>query len=183
MTDASNLHDHVRVHSDMDSDFHLQFNSRPYIIPAGSDAILPREAACIWFGDWTRRGDDRRKEYERIRGRYGTLEGFEGAQERWEKNRPNVRILEIDGSEVSSIINDPDGETLSIIGSSEATKEATIEAMQAQIQTMAAQLQGLQNGEVGPGSEVGEDSPTSAPRRTKRAPVVVPAREAAVGEE
>jgi len=59
-------------------DFKGAFNSKPFVIPAGGDAFLDREAAFIYFGDWNARnlGTDQKMQFRlmevnRLKGMYG----------------------------------------------------------------------------------------------------------------
>lgn len=170
-----NLRDHVRVHNEGEEDILVRYNSQPYLIPAKGDAIIPREAACKDFGDWTTRGKDRTKEHARLRGLYGALDGIAGDNERYESNRPKVRITEVSGEAVVSVMDDPKGENLpSDISRPQEIPEGYIEQIvEREIQRRLGQDESPQAAVAVP-----DDLPETAPRRTrKNAPISLPREE------
>lgn len=171
MTEAQTLRDHVRVHNDGDSDILVQFNSQPFLIPAGQAGLLPREAACKDFGNWDARGDDREREYRRLRGLYGALDGMAGDTERFNSNRPKVRIFETDGEQVVTVMEDPIGKGLPVVGQ-------PLDETQAIIAEMRREIDELKNGrepESHAALAVPDDTPETAPRRVRKtAPITLP---------
>lgn len=108
----------VRVHNLGPRTINDSYNSRRYTIQPGQEAIVPKEAAFIWFGEGpffvrdpiTNR--DRAAEYLRVRGRYGAMPGAPGAND-WEEVRPRVRVFEGDGlTEWVLVIDDPTTDNL-----------------------------------------------------------------------
>lgn len=167
-----NLRDHVRVHNDGDDDLIIRYNSQPYLIPAKGDAIIPREAACKDFGDWTARGKDREREYRRLKGLYGALEGIPGDTERFDANRPRVRIMEVSGDPVVSVMDDPKGSNLpSDISQPQEIPEGYIESIvEREIQRRLGQEE-----QPHAATAVPDDLPETAPRRTRKAaPISLP---------
>lgn len=169
--------DHVRVRNLSKVDFSSAYDSRPYTIPAGGDAIIPREAAAKDFGDWDKRNGRknlRTKEYERLRGLYGALDGMPEADKRWEKNRPNVEIYETDGTRIVGVLDDPQGASLSAVGGEDIESQGSIDALRRQLARLEAKLEGrVEDEDV----EVPEDTPEPRPRRKREAPIEA-AREA-----
>lgn len=174
MSEAQTLRDHVRVHNDGDVDLLVQFNSQPFLIPAGGAGLLPREAACKDFGNWDTRGEDRDREYRRLRGIYGTLEGQPGDEERWKANRPKVRIFETTGEQVVTVIEDPQGKDLPVVGQALDETQSLIAEMRAEIDELKAAR--YPQVEAATGS-IPEDTPANAPKRLRKAPPTTPYRE------
>lgn len=184
--------DIVRVTNLGSEDFKGAFNSQPFTIPAGGDAIIDREAAIIWFGDWTVRNlgteqkhQFRRMEVERLKGLYGShyddprddprIPAPLYAQEKWAQNKPFVKIEETDGTKVITILEDESGSTLPIADAPAHDVAAAVAAMQDQIiklQDAVAEAQGA-----------AVKAPTDSPERgqRKRGPVAVDAMREADG--
>ena len=183
--------DIVIATNESDRDFHGRFNSVPFIIPAGGDAFIDREAAVLWFGDWTLRNighEDRTQfrlaELNRLKGLYGA--GYDdpredprvpsprNAAEKWAANQPKVKLREADGTAIPTVIEDPSGETLSLEDAPQNDLARALSSMQAQMDALKAQM--AEN--VIP-TDVPVDDPGSAAKR-RRGPVSMePSREEA----
>lgn len=161
MTDLD-FSDSVRVHNTGDTDITGGFNNRRFLIPPGGSAIVPREAAYVNFGDWTRRDNNpwfpRSVELERIRGRYAG-------------EVPSIEITEMDGKKVVLLWEDPEGTRLPELTGAQS--------MQQQMDQMREEMARLRTrlGEDDP--EIPEDSPEVARRSRARAPRIDPADEQA----
>ena len=57
--------DIVVVRNKGKKDLHLAYNSKATVVPVGGEALVDRECAAIYFGDWTKRNDTTRRERTR----------------------------------------------------------------------------------------------------------------------
>ena len=177
--------DIVRVKNVGSADFHGAYDNRPFVIAPGSEAIIDREAACIWFGDWNARNlgpeqrhQFRRMEVERLKGLYGAhyddprddprISAPMYAEEKWAANAPHVEIYETDGTKVTTVIEDPTGSTLPI-ENAPAADVAAAATMQKEIERLQSAVSELQGRDV--------KAPTDSPERgtRRRGPVAVEA--------
>lgn len=167
--------------------FKGKYNSVPFVIPAEGEALLDREAAVIWFGDWTTRNigsEDRlqfrTQEWNRLRGMYGA--GFDDpledrrieeplqADQKWERNKPKIELFDSDGTPIVGVIDDPAGATLPLEGAPAGDITAAMAEMQRQMDVLQSQV--LAAKEAQSVSTIQEDDPTTATRR-RRGPVAV----------
>lgn len=166
----------VRVKNIGNDAFRGMYDGRAFTIPPGGEAIIPTEAAVIHFGDgpFFRKDPlsarDREWEVQRIRGRYGCMPGFEGADQRWEQIRPHVEIYELDGTKWITVMDDPDGALLP-----EQTGAATLEQQMSYLQEQLARLQEQVDRRTGaPGqatvAQIPEDTPDRKPKRGRGRP-------------
>lgn len=164
MTADIDFSDSVRVHNTGSVDVVGGFNNRRFRIPPGGSAIVPREAAYVNFGDWTRRDNNpwfpRNVELERIQGRFGI--GREGGGQ-----LPDIEITEMDGTRVTLLWEDPEGTKL--------PEESGRQSIEQQMEAMREEMARLRTrlGEDDP--EIPEDSPEVARRSRARAPRIDPA--------
>lgn len=175
--------DFVRVRNVGDTDLRLAYNSQPTVIPAGQEVPVDRDAAATWFGDWTRRNvpelqnpefrDARLNEYNRIRTLYGFHQLEPESEQTFKAKVPQVEIYEMDGTKVTSILEDPDGKDLPIVGSSNLDKEQLLSAMKDQMDAMAQKIAEMEDPH--PDIEVPQDTPETAARRgrPRKAPIDV----------
>lgn len=179
--------DIVRVKNRAGVPFEGRYNNQPFTIPARGDSIIDREAAIIWFGDWEARdiGRDprmhfRSQEVARLKGLYGAhfddpredprFENPLTADEKWERNKPQIDLFEADGTPIISVIADPTGKGLPIEGAPAEDLAAVMADMQRQMTELQSKLIAAQ--EAASTSDIPEDSPNDAPRR-RRGPVTV----------
>lgn len=179
----------VRVRNLSDRELNLAYDGRPTKVKPGGEAYVEREVAVIHLGDWTARGEKRREEYKRIRGKHGCLPGATvelevgnpdsrvNADEIWEDRKPVVEIYDSVGEQLTTVLDDPEGETLSMEGSDEPSKERQIEAMRQQLARLEQDLAAQQRPETT--AEPPEDTPDTSRKRRGKPPKV----ESAVGEE
>lgn len=181
--------DVVIAKNESDSAFRGKYNNVPFVIPAGGDQIIDREAAIVWFGDWNARniGDNehlqyRSKEELRLRGMYGAsfddprddprIPEPKTGEQKWETNRPRIKLFETDGKPIVSVLDDPDGTDLPIEQAPTENLAAAMADMQKQIADMQSRLEKAQ--EAAATVEIPEDDPGEAPKR-RRGPVTVDA--------
>lgn len=92
--------------------FNGKWDNAVWRIDPGSETLVPKGAANLWFGDGalvdTLKRRDRSLAYDRLRSRYGAYE----RDDIWEANKPNVEVYDLDGNRVWTIIEDPEGNTL-----------------------------------------------------------------------
>lgn len=102
--------DIVRLVNTAPTPFIAKWDNQTWTIKSGSESLVPRDAANLWFGDGSlvdagnRR--DRSIAYDRLRSRYGAYE----RDEVWETNKPCVELYDLDGERIHTIIDDPDGD-------------------------------------------------------------------------
>lgn len=165
-----------------DSELRCAFNSRLTVIGPNETKLLDRECAVIHFGDWTRRGDARRDEYRRLRGQAGCLPGAliydddgnpVNPDVLWAQIQPKVVIKEYAGDEVVTVLEDPDGDRLSMQGAPEQDKERMLQQMRAQLDRLESELSSERAAKDA--VHVEEDSPQTATQRRRREPQVVQA--------
>jgi hypothetical protein len=92
-----------------DTDFTDRWNSQRYLIKAGSEQVVPLDAAIVWLGDPNSRDlsksqRNRTNEFRRLRTRAGCYEN--GV---WEDMRPQLEVYTQDGERVYMVSDDPDG--------------------------------------------------------------------------
>jgi|TARA_R110000824_G_scaffold123444_2_gene281309 hypothetical protein len=104
---VTNLRDVVLVDS---------FDGTTYSVDPKGTAIVPLEAAKLWFGNWDtfnkpeRALRERDDEYKRLLIRYGS--GDNPAL--WEETKPLVTVTDVDGNDpVTTVIDDPTGTSVS----------------------------------------------------------------------
>lgn len=104
------------------SSWEIQWDSRKYNLVPGQDCFVPFEAAVNMFGD-PRSGErivsnrdergqvgfipDRATEVRRLRTKYDNLFGNEAIVE----NYPLVEVYELDGTRITTVLDDPQGES------------------------------------------------------------------------
>jgi hypothetical protein len=177
--------DLIRVRNVGKANLRIAYNSQVTVIPKDGEAFVDREAACIHFGDWTLRNrpmsplpeerDARRNEFYRLKGMYGAHAALESdSPGLWAKNRPHVQLFEMDGTPLPSVIEDPEGESLTAEDPADINRDDLIRTMHSQMQAMAERLEELESSPVEV-PEVPEDTPEQAsPRRAKRPSVQTP---------
>ncbi len=178
--------DIVRCRNLGSQDFKGSYDNKPFTVPAGSEAIIDREAAFIWFGDWNARnlGQDqkhqfRRMEVQRLRGIYGAnyddpredprISDPRTADEKWAFNKPHIEVYETDGRKLITVLEDESGTTLPIEDAPAEDVASAVAAMQDQINRLQAAVEEAQGHDV--------KAPTDSPERgqRKRGPVSVDA--------
>lgn len=181
--------DSVRVRNIGSQPFKGAYDNRPYLIPPGEERFLDREAIMIHTGDWLLRGEERRNEYRRVRGKYGCLPGeavyemsADGtvitvpSDQVWESRRPRLEVTELDGTICVLPIDDPDGTSMPIKDSTDEDKERMLARMQAQIDRMQAELERERQDARQPTVIAPEDTPANVtsrkPRRASAEPFI-----------
>lgn len=170
--------DMVRVRNLGDENLRIAYDSKATVIPPGQDGFVAKEAACAHFGVWWSqpggRPIDRKEEARRVKGLYGCFPGspVEGD---WENSKPKVEIYEMDGTRVSTVIEDPEGVNLPVTERQDDSHlRTTVQAMQEQLEKMQSQLD--QKDSIisqGIATELPqEDTPDTAPKRTRNQPQV-----------
>lgn len=157
-----------------------RYNNFSFTIPPGESAIIPKEAAIIHFGDgpFFRRDPvtNRSRDFEvaRVRGKYGCVDGTEGADTRWDAVKPRVEITElVEGKPVKwiTVIDDPEGLTLPL-ETGGPTAEQRLALMEREMERLRHQV-GQESFDP---NEILDDTPENAPKRGRpqRAKVMVP---------
>ncbi len=117
----------------------IMWANKGYVLTPDKNVRIPFEAACLWFGD-PRSGalsrsvkresgevvflPDRRGEVIRLRLKYGNLFG----DERGFENVPDVRVETMDGEEIPTVLQYPDG-----IPTMDMPQHTDIEALKVQL--------------------------------------------------
>ena len=106
----------VRVKNLRDVALVDSYDGTTYSVDPGGHAIVPLEAAKLWFGDWDlldkpdRAMKDRKDEYERLHVRYGTTDN----PAMWEEVKPLTEVTDVDGNDrYITVIEDPGGASVS----------------------------------------------------------------------
>lgn len=169
--------DIVRVKNLGTTPLRLVYNSQPTVVAPKQEGFIERECAVIYFGNPNLRNDPtaehfddknaRNIEFNRLRGMYGASVGYEGADALWEQNKPKAEVAEVSGEKWTTVIEDPQGKDLSVVGMPEPDKEQVLIAMQRQIQELQKQIQSPNEQ---PQGSPDEDRPTQP--RQGRKPVV-----------
>lgn len=116
----------VRVRNDGDTDYTDGYNGNTYTIPAGGDAFVPFDAACLWLGDprlqnLGPRDKHRANEYTRIATRMGAAEAD---RESFNEVRPALAVFNANtGIQMKMVADDPDGPGEDVFGSGEAPED------------------------------------------------------------
>lgn len=129
----------VRVVNKGDSDFEGQYDRNRYPIAAGSESIIPWDAACLWLGDPRLRdaGTDRARleEYRRLTSKFGVYD----EHDRFEDARPKLEIYRLNGTRVKMLAEDPFGAPVDVFGDSDG--EVDLQTQVSQLQAMVSELQ------------------------------------------
>ena len=106
----------VRVTNRRDVVLVDSFDGTTYSVDPKGTAIVPLEAAKLWFGDWDAKNKperalrERDDEFRRLQIRYGC--GDNPAL--WEETKPVVEVTDVDGNNlVTTVIDDPSGTAVS----------------------------------------------------------------------
>lgn len=129
----------VRAVNSGDRPFKDACDSQIYLIPGGSESLIPYDAAVLWFGnpdtiDLDARRRDRTDEFARIRVRYGVYEHEERLNE-----LPQVFIYTLEGDKINMVKDDPEG----VLNNPVVSDDATLRSVQQQLLVMQAQQQQL----------------------------------------
>jgi len=129
----------VRVVNKGDSDFEGQYDRNRYPIAAGSESIIPWDAACLWLGDPRLRdiGTDRARleEYRRLTSKFGVYD----EHDRFEGARPKLEIYRLNGTRVKMLAEDPFGTPVDVFGDTDG--EVDLQTQVSQLQAMVSELQ------------------------------------------
>jgi hypothetical protein len=162
-----------RIRNMADTEFKGMYNGNVYKALAGSETIVPVEAAILWFGnpharDIDARRLDRTAEFKRLRVKYGAYDNLDdpnGVTPMWESVKPQVEVYTLDGDRVITVVDDPFGEmtaTVEVTRSERTEQQGQVEALTAQLADMQAMLNRLVNGETtdpDADPEAAEDAP------------------------
>lgn len=107
----------VRVLNKGDADFKGQYDRDTYVIPAGSESIVPWDATCLWLGD-PRATDNgvqknRLEEYRRLTSKFGVYD----EQDQFDDARPRLEVYRLNGQRVTMLAEDPFGAPVDVFGS------------------------------------------------------------------
>lgn len=180
--------DIVRVRNLGDTSIEGSYGGVGYLIRPNETAMLETECAKKDFGDWDARNASkteekyrfRYREYLRVRGLYGVTPGARIpvmnngqpefgengvpkeilADQVWKERVPKVEIELMDGSKVTTILEDPEGDSLPAgdIGSQDT--DLVIAQMRADIEKLTSALEQVKSEPV----DIPVDSPETAPR-------------------
>ena len=106
----------VRVKNLRDVALVDSYDGTTYSVDPGGYAIVPLEAAKLWFGDWDlldkpeRALKERKDEFHRLHIRYGCTDN----PAMWEEVKPLAEVTDVDGDDrFTTVIEDPDGASVS----------------------------------------------------------------------
>lgn len=130
----------VRIRNTGTVDFTAKYDNQPYTIPAGSETIVPWDAAALWLGD-PRLWDDsrekhRRAEYNRLCVRYGAYSDHK----KFLENIPSLEVHKIDGGRIKMLVEDPFGPAVNVwdTENQDSTVEAEVAYLRAQVSELLA---------------------------------------------
>lgn len=148
-------------------DFRDTFCNQEYVIPAGKTGIVPDDACSLWFGHSTLLDQDReplrRQEFERLKIRYGAYDDVD----LWEREKPLVTVEDIEGNKITTVIEDPTGETISpapALNTDLQVLEEEVRKQQRQIGLLMEELERRKGQESALQVELPKDEPGSAPK-------------------
>lgn len=135
----------VRLVNKGDKDFTDGFASQTYTIKAHSEGFVPFDAACLWFGhpdayDVSPRQRARTDMYRRLRQRYGAFDTVEkkgnddvpvSGDEMWERNRPRVEVYSLEGDQIITVIDDPEGTNVTAADQTQAEQAGLLGRLEA----------------------------------------------------
>lgn len=169
----------LEVHNLSDKEFVDSWGNTVWRIPAGGKNIVPFEAVCLWFGhpeavDLDPRNMFRHEEHMRMRVKYGVYE----KDELESTNFPTVRVFDLDGTPVTTVVQDPSGTTLSK-NAAELTERRALQEQMAELHRQLEVMQAYVNSQQGEGAvsvpvpETTPDAPPVGPTPTG-VPIVTP---------
>lgn len=141
----------VRITNYGDTDYRDKYANEYYDIPAGSEAVVPWDAAALWLGDprlWNVGGRDmaRRNEYDRICARMGIYD----ERDAFDAARPKLRVVTFDGREIPMVADDPNGEAIDVFGQGHGRSEDhDLNAEVSQLRALVNKLVGKADGKLG----------------------------------
>jgi len=128
----------VRVLNKGDADFKGQYDRDIYVIPAGSEGIVPWDAICLWLGD-PRATDNgvqknRLEEYRRLTSKFGVYD----EQDQFDDARPKLEVYRLNGQRVTMLAEDPFGQPVDVFGAGGG--EVDLATQVSQLQAMVNEL-------------------------------------------
>lgn len=161
----------VRVTNESNRPFDFHQNNKKRIVPPGGDVIIPWNLAAALFGNPSFLNippeNMRQMQYQKTRALYGFSPGLT-TEEAWEHMKPQVTVTDLETSErIIMLMDDPEG-----IHLHEApalpTNTSEVQALQAQIASLQAQMQAFINQATGP--QQAAAGTTQSPTVTSDAP-------------
>jgi len=129
----------VRVVNKGDTDFEGQYDRNRYPVAAGSEGIIPWDAACLWLGDPRLRDvgnqKERLEEYRRLTSKFGVYD----EHDRFDGARPQLEVYRLNGQRVKMLAEDPFGAPVDVFGDSDG--EVDLQTQVSQLQAMVNDLQ------------------------------------------
>jgi len=111
------MNESVRLVNKGDEDWVGGYSRQQYVVPVNGEAVVPWDAACLWFGDPRASDVGQNKarigEYERLCVKYGV---YEKAEE-FEDARPKIEVFRFNGERVKMLAEDPFGTPVDVFGS------------------------------------------------------------------
>lgn len=130
----------VRVKNAGTTPFKDGYDSQPYLIPPGSEAVVPYEAACLWLGDPNARDIDARhrnrvEAFARLRVRWGVYDNLTEASDLF----PKLEVYDLEGHRIYMVVDDPDGLKVNESALSNASNLTEVNLLRAQLEAMKVQ--------------------------------------------
>jgi len=175
----------VRVVNKGDTDFEGQYDRNRYPVAAGSESIVPWDAACLWLGDPRLRDvgnqKERLEEYRRLTSKFGVYD----EHDRFDGARPQLEVYRLNGQRVKMLAEDPFGAPVDVFGDTDG--EVDLQTQVSQLQAMVNELRERSDDPLpdvsGVSADAGDDEdeelptdsastyPTSPPANTSTPPV------------
>ena len=149
------------------------FNGQNFVVEPGQKEMVPKDAISLWFGDNAlvddERGKWRRHENDRLRRRYGAYH----VDDVWEEVQPHVLVTDIDGNELSTVLSDPHGRTVTQSSQTISDKdelEGLIRRQAKELEALKSEFKAAARKEAADKTgDMEEDTPKSPPSRKARA--------------
>lgn len=154
------------------------FANQPYVIPPNHTAIIDSDAVKLWTGDYEAldrpNNPARLAEFMRLKVRYGCSDD----PEMWERDKPVLAVEDIEGNKITTVIEDPTGETINPPPAQSTdllVLEDALRKQQRQIEILTEELATRKATEIATQVELPADTPENAPTsRAKRDPAKAP---------
>jgi hypothetical protein len=142
-----------------------KWSGQRFEIRPGETKLVPEDAAWHWTGRHWLVGNRRREELDRLKLLYGAHYSLDDltAEELWERNKPSLEVWTLDGDKVTTVIDDPEGRTVTPSSESEAERDllrSEIDALRKRLEALQGEYAARQRGEATSVEEIPEDRPT-----------------------
>lgn len=165
--------DVVRVLNHGDREFVGGYDQQRYVVPAGGQSIVPRDAAQHWTGRWhtfdREHHKERTVEYERLMVLYGIFaDETTSIEEKMETNIPKLEVTDLDGNKIVTVLEDPHNDFARPADTTQVEKdllEQQIAKMQRELSSLTSALAMTQTNKDGKYEPSIDVVPTDDPKK------------------